>query len=99
MNKQELVFAFALGGALIATWLFVRIGARAPQTGKGIAAHSLAALGTTALVPFLMQQVGTADSTPRAIGAMLGLVLPMFVYNFVTWLWLLRLLQRRLHVG
>ena len=99
MTKQELVLVFALGGAAIAIWVYSRLGERAPQSGRGIAAHSLAALGTTALVPLLMQRAGTQDSTPRAIGALIGLVLPMFVYNFVTWLCLLRMLQRRLRIG
>jgi uncharacterized membrane protein len=99
MTTHGLVLAFAIGSALIAVWIYHRRPARMPRTGRQIVVHALAALAATALVPLLMKAAATEHSPARAMLALLVLVLPMFVYNFLTWLWLLKLLQRRLRVG
>ena len=99
MTTHGLVLAFVVGSALIAAWVHLRRQGRTPESARRVVLHALAALGTTALVPLLMRHGATQDSPARALVALFALVLPMFVYNFLTWLWLLRLLQRHLRVG
>jgi hypothetical protein len=99
MTSHGLVYSFVVGGALIAVWLQHRGGSRMPQTGRRIVLHLLAALAAAILVPVLMRRAGTEDSPPAAMLMLFALVLPMFVYNFLTWIWLLKLLQRMLRIG
>ena len=99
MTTHGLVVAFVLGAAVIAGWVHFRRAGRMPESGRRIALHVLAALIATAVVPLIMRRAGTHDSVPVAMIALFLLVLPMFVYNFLTWLWLLKLLQQRLRVG
>jgi hypothetical protein len=69
-----------------------------PETGRRVVLHALAALCATGIVPLVMRRIGTNESATVAMASLFALVLPMFVYNFLTWLWLLKLVQRRLHV-
>jgi hypothetical protein len=61
--------------------------------------HAVAAVCATGVVPLIMRRVGTDESAAAAMASLFALVLPMFVYNFLTWLWLIKLLQRRMRVG
>ena len=97
MSYQLFGFALVLGAALLAVWAHVRRGARAPQEFSRIALHAAAGFGAVAAAPPLMALLGTADSPARAMLALFALVLPAFVYSFLTWIWLLKLLQRLLN--
>ena len=99
MGTHGLVLAFAVGSATIAGWLHFRRAGRMPESGRRILLHVFVALIATGIVPIVMRQAGTDHSVPLAMVALFALVLPMFVYNFLTWLWLLKLLQRHLRVG
>jgi hypothetical protein len=99
MGTQGLVLAVVAASAALAGWVHLRRDGRMPETGRRVVLHTLAALCATGIVPFLMRRIGTDESATAAMASLFALVLPMFVYNFLTWLWLLKLLQRRLHVG
>ena len=98
MGIQGLVLAVAAASAVLAGWLHLRRDGRMPETGRRVVLHALAALCATGIVPLVMRRMGTDESATAAMASLFALVLPMFVYNFLTWLWLLKLVQRRLHV-
>jgi ABC-type amino acid transport system permease subunit len=99
MTIHGLVLAVVASSAVLAAWLHLRRDGKMPDSGKRIALHAGAALATTAAVPLIMRQARTDQSATAAMVTLFTLVVPMFVYNFLTWLWLIKLLQRHLRVG
>ena len=99
MGTQGLVLVVVAASAVLAGWLHLRRGGRMPETGRRVVVHAVAALCATGVVPLIMRRLGTDESATAAMASLFALVLPMFVYNVLTWLWLIKLLQRRLHVG
>jgi hypothetical protein len=85
--------------AVLAAWLHFRRDGKMPETGKRVLLHAGAALAASAAVPLIMRRAGTDHSAAAAMTAVFALVVPMFVYNFLTWLWLIKLLQRHLRLG
>jgi len=99
MGMHGLVYAVVFGSALLAVWLHFRRGGKMPETDRRVVLHAAAALGTTLVVPVIMRQARTDQSATAAMTALFTLVLPMFVYNFLTWLWLIKVFQRHLRIG
>ena len=99
MTTYEFVLVVVASSAVLAVWLHIRRDGKMPETTRRILLHAGAAFATTALVPMIMRRAGTDHSGTAAMTAMFALVLPMFVYNFLTWLWLLKLVQRHLRIG
>lgn len=95
MTIPLLVHAVAAGAALLALWLYARLGQRQPQSLKAIGFHLAAAFVLLGLAPSAIGTVG-GDSFSRAetVGALFGVLLPALVYVFLTALWLLGVLQR-----
>lgn len=96
MSNQGLVLSLVLGGALLALWLDFRLAARMPRTPRRVILHTVAALAAASLVPLPMVALNTQHSAARALFALFVLVLPVFVYSFLTWIWLVKLVQRLL---
>jgi hypothetical protein len=94
MSFQVFAFALVVGAALLAVWVHCRRVARTPVDVSRIALHAAAGFGAVTAAPSLMAVLGAADSPARAMLALFALVLPAFVYCFLTWIWLLKLLQR-----
>ncbi len=94
MSFQLFAFALVLGAALLAVWVHCRRVARTPEHVSRIALHTAAGFGAVTAAPSLMALLGASDSPVRAVVALFALVLPAFVYSFLTWIWLLKLLQR-----
>ena len=94
MSYQLFAFALVLGAALIAAWVHCRLSARTPQSLSWIGFHTAAGFGAVTAAPLLMALLGATDSPVRALLALFTLVLPAFAYSFLTWIWLLKLLQR-----
>jgi hypothetical protein len=99
MTMHGFVLVVVVSSAALAAWLHLRRDGRMPDSVRRVLLHAAAALGTTAVVPLIMQQAGTNRSATAAMVALFALVVPMFVYNFLTWLWLIKLLQQRLRIG
>jgi hypothetical protein len=97
MSYDFFAFALVLGAALLALWVHCRRVERTPQDISRIALHTAAGFGAVTAAPLLMKVVGSADSPARALLSLFALVLPAFVYSFLTWIWLIKLLQRLLH--
>ena len=94
MSYQLFAFTMVLGAALLAMWVHCRRVTRTPENVSWIALHTAAGFGVVTAAPPLMALAGAADSPLRALLALFTLVLPAFVYSFLTWIWLLKLLQR-----
>jgi heme O synthase-like polyprenyltransferase len=94
MSNQGLVLSLVAGGALLALWLDFRLAARMPRTPRRVVLHAAAALVATTLIPFPMVALATQHSPGRALVALFAFVLPVFVYSFLTWIWLVKLIQR-----
>ena len=99
MAIQGFVLVVVASSAVLAVWLHIRRDGKMPETTRRILLHAGAAFAMTALVPMIMRRAGTDHSATAAMTAMFALVVPMFVYNFLTWLWLIKLLQRHLRIG
>ena len=99
MAIQGFVLVVVASSAVLAVWLHIRRDGKMPETTRRILLHAGAAFAMTALVPMIMRRAGTDHSATAAMTAMFALVVPMFVYNFLTWLWLLKLVQRHLRIG
>ena len=94
MSNQVLVASLVVGAAVLALWIDVRFGARMPHTARRVLLHATTALAATALVPIPMVALATQHSPARALVALFAFVLPAFVYSFLTWIWLVKLIQR-----
>jgi len=97
MSYQLFTCAMVLGAALLAVWAHCRKAARTPQQFSSIAVHTAAGFAAVSAAPALMALVGASDSPFRAMLALFALVLPAFTYSFLTWIWLLKLLQKLLN--
>jgi len=97
MSNQGLVASLVVGAALLALWLDLRLAARMPRSPRRVVFHAVAALVATTLVPLPMVALATQHSPARALVALFAVVLPAFVYSFLTWIWLIKLVQRLLH--
>ena len=101
MSNQVLVVSVGVGGALLALWIDIRLASRMPRGTRRVLGHAVAALVATTLIPLPMIALGTQHSPARALVALFAFVLPVFVYSFLTWIWLVRLVQgllsRRAH--
>jgi hypothetical protein len=96
MSNQGLVASLVVGAALLALWLDFRLFGKTPRSPRRIVFHTLAALVATTLVPLPMLALATQHSPARALAALFAFVLPAFVYSFLTWIWLVKLLQSHL---
>ncbi len=99
MTTHSLVYAIVGGAALLALWLDRRRAGRMPESARSVFAHTGVAFASLTAAPLLMALTQTKDSPPRAMASLFLLVLPSFVYAFLTWIWLVRLLQRFLRLG
>jgi len=99
VTLDGLMIVLVAGSAVLAIWLHVRRSGKLPDSGGRIVLHVVAAFALTAVVPVVMRRAGTQHSPTTAMMALFTLFLPMLVYNFLTWLWLLKLLQRHLRIG
>jgi hypothetical protein len=99
VTTHGFVLVVVASSAVLAVWLHIRRDGKMPETTRRILLHAGAALATTAVVPLIMRRAGTDHSATAAMTAMFALVVPMFVYNFLTWLWLIKLAQRHLRIG
>lgn len=87
MSVELFVVALAIGAALLALWLYVRLPKLAPKTVPWTIAHLVAAGLVLCLVP------DASGSVEAAVQAAFLVVLPGLVYVFLASFWMLRLMQ------
>jgi hypothetical protein len=94
LSGGALVIALALGAASIAIWVDVRFPSLEPSKLQLLIAHVAAAtiVGRIA-VPIAIHS--SVDSTKIALlTVVFGVAFPLVVYNLLTGLWMLKLVQR-----
>jgi hypothetical protein len=92
---QDLVLAVALGAAVIALWLDVRLAARSPQTLGQVLLHAAGAFALLQLLPSILNiVVAGSDSPVRKMIAVFVAVLPTLTYVWLASIWLLKVVQR-----
>ena len=94
MSTQGLILVVALGAALVALWLDVRV--RRPQP-KG-AVWTLVNVGASFTVLAAMQIpiaaiVGGGDSPARKMAALFLVIFPALIYAFLSIVWFFKLAQ------
>ena len=89
MDPGGLLVPITLGAALLALWAYVRWPAAAPRTFRGAVAR--------ALVAFALLQLGTLPLDAAAgaslellVAAVVGTVVPVLTFAFLTSLWVMR---------
>lgn len=94
-----LVYALAGGGALLALWIYVRLGEHRPSSPVRICAHVVAAFISLAFLPRAVGWVlGGSESAPVTAVALFGVFLPTMTYLFLAVLFFLEKLQRSLYM-
>jgi hypothetical protein len=90
MGIGGLLLGFAVGAALLALWCHVR--------WPGAAPANLLGAGLRALLGFVLLQVGVivleravGASTALALLALVGVILPVLTFAFLTSLWVMKL--------
>jgi hypothetical protein len=96
-----LVVSLTLGAAPLALWAFIRLDRLAPKGFGASAVHiglSLVLLNVAG--PILMRPIhGDGESVTRTLVALFAVFLPALVYVFLSGLWALSGLARRLRPG
>lgn len=93
MTTHGLVVTFAVGAAFLAAWIdSARLG-RMPRTIGRTLVHVAGGLLALGLAPSLMAALAPQDSPTRAMAALLALFLPALIYCFLSWIWVVRLVQ------
>jgi hypothetical protein len=93
-SASVLLGSLVAGGAVLAAWVHVRLGARSARGGRALLAHLAAAYLALALAPSALDAVAFDGATgPREAAALLTLLLPALVYVSLVSLWLLAYLR------
>ena len=93
MTTHSLVLMFVVGAALLAAWVDQTRAGRMPRTVGRALVHVVGGLLALGLAPSLMEVLAPQDSPTRAMVALLALFLPALVYCFMSWIWVVRLVQ------
>jgi hypothetical protein len=93
MEVLNFAGAFAVGAALLACWLDVRLERRRPVSPTRRFGHALAAFAVVRVTTAVSQELAGSDS-PRLklLAVLFAVVLPGLVYAFLAGLWLMRTL-------
>lgn len=95
MDSSGLLGALSLGAALLALWSYVRWPGAAPASFRGAVVRVLVAFGLLQLgaVP-----LGSATGTSAALAvlALIGVIVPLLTFAFLTALWVMRLFAHML---
>jgi hypothetical protein len=98
MTVQALIPAVAVGAAAIALWLHVRLAGRAPQAQRPIALHLALSLCLLNLAPMFLAAVVHDSSGLSKMAGLLGIVLPLLTYVFLSSIWVIKQLQSSLRL-
>jgi hypothetical protein len=97
MNAAILPQAMTVGASVLALWLYVRLGRRAPNSSWTVLVHAAVAFIALSVVHALID-VPAAGRSPWPTAALFAFFLPAVTYAFLTALYLLEHLQRALTV-
>jgi hypothetical protein len=90
VDHGGLLLPLALGAALLALWSYVRWPGAAPRSFRGAIVRVVLAFG---LLQFGTLPLGAAagTSTGMVVLAVVGVILPVLTFAFLTSLWIMRL--------
>jgi hypothetical protein len=83
---------FALGAAALALWVDERAAAARPESVTRRIGHAAVAFAAFSIVSAVITRYGGDRGAPARLAMLLGAVLPVCVYVFVTAAWLVRTL-------
>ena len=87
-----------IGGAVLAIWLWVRIGVRYRPSLRSALVHAVFAALIVNFSPHLIDALaGTERSHGGAVAFVIGIFLPALTYMFLAALYLFEQLQRRIY--
>jgi hypothetical protein len=88
------------GSILLAVWVYVRLPRLRPTGAAGAIGHVAASYAAFHLAPVLVSLVGRVLPAPASIVvAVAAVVVPGLCYLYVSWLWLMTWVARRLWGG
>jgi hypothetical protein len=94
-GQQELVLGVAVGAALIALWLFVRLGGRAPRSVWTGLLCGVSAIVVVDLLPAALHLVIAGSDSPLRKGfAVFTVLLPGMTYVWLASIWMIGTFQR-----
>lgn len=97
MSPQLFTTCATLGSVLLAIWVFVRFPRHRPTSFRGAIAHVALSYGAFHLAPFLIPVCAHLAPAPVSVVlAVAGVVLPGLCYMYVSWIWLLGLIAKKL---
>jgi hypothetical protein len=95
LSSALLVHGFVVGGAVLALWIYVRLGERRPTSFRVVCAHVLLAGVGLALAPRGVAMFIGDSTSPLVLSlGLFALFLPTMTYLFLTALFFLDRLQR-----
>jgi hypothetical protein len=95
LSSTLLVHAFVVGSAVLALWIYVRLGERKPKSFRVVCAHVLIAGVGLALAPRGVAMFIGDSTSPLVLSlGLFALFLPTMTYLFLTALFFLDRLQR-----
>ena len=98
MTVPALTSAVAVGAAVLALWVDVRLAGRGPRALGPIALHLLLSLCLLHLTPVLQGAVVDGSSAVSKMTGLLGIVLPLLIYVFLSSIWAIKQLQSSLRL-
>jgi peptidoglycan/LPS O-acetylase OafA/YrhL len=96
MTLHNFLLALGVGSALIAFWCVVRFPDKTPQDFGRALAHVCVALLLGAFTPNVIAVLSSYGYAP-ALASLLGVLLPVLVYTFLSGAWVLKLAHDTIH--
>ena len=92
MTFHNFLLALGVGSALIAFWCVARFPERTPADFTRALMHVCFALLLGAFVPHLIAVLASYGYAP-ALASLLGVLMPLLIYTFLTGAWFLKLVH------
>jgi hypothetical protein len=89
VSVQAYSYVLVVGAALLALWILVRYAGFGPRSLVWAGVHAVLAYALLRVVPSVLGAIGTSDVALRYV-TVFGVVLPMFVYGFLSGGWVTR---------
>jgi hypothetical protein len=99
VSTEQFVVVVAVGAALLAIWLDVRLETHTPRSVSWTFIHTAGAIFGLSVMPHLIALiVAGSDSPVRKLIAVMAVLLPALIYCSLAAIWLLKLVQRHAHL-
>ena len=97
MSPSIFALFLAVGAAAIAVWIDLRFPTLAPESLRANVVHAALAFVALTIVPVAMEPMFSAGQSliPQLV-ALLGIVLPVLVYAFLAFAWIVKPLVKGL---